>query len=260
MNLKNTTLAPMKRLFLILFVVSSSMSVNAQDWDREKQDPHASEIWAEVPKVTPGKGTQPPSDAIILFDGKNLNNWEAQDGTSATWTVKDGYMMVKPKTKGIRSKQSFGDVQLHIEWKSPSKEDCEGPDGQNRGNSGIFLMGLYEIQVLDSYSTKTYSNGQAAGIYKQYAPLVNATLPPEEWDVYDIIFMAPVYGENGQLRKAATVTIIHNGVLVQNHVSLWGPTEYKGLPNYKAHASKLPIMLQDHGNPVKFRNIWVREL
>ncbi|RMG66439.1 MAG: DUF1080 domain-containing protein, partial [Bacteroidetes bacterium] len=199
----------------------------------------------------------PPSDAIVLFDGKDLTNWESGDGSPAKWTVSDGAMTVAPGTGSIRTKMGFGDMQLHIEWRSPS--EITG-DGQGRGNSGIFLMSTYEIQVLDCYENRTYSNGQAASVYKQHIPLANACLPPGEWQTYDIIFMAPIFGDDGQLRRPATVTVLHNGVLVQNHVTIRGDTPYKGLPTYHAHASRLPLLLQDHGNLVSFRNIWVREL
>ncbi|MCB0854498.1 MAG: DUF1080 domain-containing protein [Bacteroidetes bacterium] len=228
-----------------------------QGKDRESLDPTVTEIWEPVPpKVTPGEGTAPPSDAIILFDGTSLNNWTSENGGKAKWTVGDGAFTVKAGTGGIKTKQKFGDMQLHIEWRSPSEVKGEG---QGRGNSGLFLMETYEVQILDSYESRTYSNGQAGSIYKQSIPLANATKPPGEWQTYDVIFMAPVFREDGTLSRPATVTVIHNGIVVQNHTTITGGTEYKGLPVYKAHGKK-SIMLQDHGIPVSFRNIWVREL
>jgi hypothetical protein len=171
--------------------------------------------------------------------------------------IENGELVVVRGKGDIQSKLAFGDAQFHIEWSAPTAIVGEG---QGRGNSGFFLMGMYEVQVLDSYESKTYTNGQAASIYKQHPPLVNATRPPGEWNYYDIIFKAPRFDKNGMVTSPATITVLHNGVLVQNNVILRGPTEYIGIPNYKAHADALPIKLQDHGNPVRFRNIWVRPL
>ncbi|MDX2247749.1 MAG: DUF1080 domain-containing protein [Bacteroidia bacterium] len=247
------------RAAIVLFLmITLSDLVYGQGKNREEMDPTVTEIWTPVPpKVTPGKNDAPPSDAIVLFDGKDLSNWVSADGSPAKWEVKDGAVTVVARTGTITSKQSFGDMQLHIEWRAPS---TVVGDGQGRGNSGIFLMGKYEVQVLDCYNNVTYSNGQTASIYKQHVPLANACLPPGEWQTYDIIFMAPVFDESGNLRHPATVTVIHNGVLALNHVEIRGSTQYKGLPSYETHADKQPIILQDHGNPVSFRNIWVREL
>jgi hypothetical protein len=225
--------------------------------DREALDPTVTEIWDNEPrKVDPGEGTNPPSDAIVLFNGYDLSPWESVKGGEAKWKMKDATLTVAPGTGAIKTKQEFGDIQLHIEWRSPTKVKGKG---QGRGNSGLFLMETYEIQILDSYDNRTYSNGQAGSVYKQTPPLVNAMRAPGDWQTYDVIFMAPVFRENGTLSRPATVTVIHNGVLVQNNTVITGPTEYKGLPVYKAHGKK-SIMLQDHGNPVSFRNIWVREL
>ncbi|MEL6673189.1 MAG: DUF1080 domain-containing protein [Bacteroidota bacterium] len=230
----------------------------AQKWDREAQDPAATELWEPVPpKVTPGNSTAAPSDAIVLFDGKDLSKWETGTGGKAEWLVEDGAMTVVKGKGGIQTKQGFGSCQLHIEWRSPTVIEGEG---QGRGNSGIFLMGMYEVQVLDSYESRTYSNGQAASIYKQHAPLVNACKAPGEWQTYDIIFMAPIFNDKGQVLRPATFTVLHNGILVQNHVTLRGETPYRGLGTYTAHEGKLPLSLQDHSNPVSFRNIWIREL
>lgn len=160
-------------------------------------------------------------------------------------------------TGNIQTKQGFGDCQLHIEWRTPAEVKGEG---QMRGNSGIFFMGLYELQVLDNYNNRTYSNGQAGSIYKQRIPLVNACRPPGEWQTYDVIFTAPRFNGDGTVKSAARITVLHNGVLVQNDVEIWGPSEYIGIAKYKTHADKLPIELQDHGNPTSYRNIWIREL
>jgi hypothetical protein len=235
-------------LFLII-----SMTMQAQRRDNEVTD-----VWEPVPPVvTPGVATAPPSDAIVLFDGTNLNNWINRDGNAAQWDVKDGAMTVKPGTGDISTKQGFGDIQLHIEWRTPTLVKGEG---QGRGNSGIFLMGRYEVQVLDNYNNATYPNGQAGSIYKQHIPLVNACKAPGEWQTYDIIFTAPRFNEKGRVSHPARITVIQNGVVVQNNIEIWGSTEFIGLPQYKQHSMKEPLKLQDHGDLVSFRNIWVREL
>ncbi len=215
------------------------------------------------PVITPGEcSTQdrvgrPPSDAVVLFDGKDLSKWEGADGGPAKWKVEDGYFEVVPKTGYIHTKQGFGDCQLHVEWAAPSPGRGES---QDRGNSGVFLMGLYEIQVLDSYENLTYADGQTAAVYGQYPPLVNACRPPGQWQAYDIIFHAPRFDEAGVLLRRASVTVLHNGVLVQDHVALMGPTAHKQRPPYHATPAKLPLSLQDHNHPVRYRNIWIREL
>lgn len=223
--------------------------------------PEATEFYTPIPpKITPGsENNLPPSDAIVLFDGSSLNAFvSARDGSSpAEWKIEDGSAIVQKGKGDIQSKLAFGDAQYHFEWTAPTEIVGEG---QGRGNSGFFLMGIYEVQVLDSYVSKTYTNGQAGSIYKQHPPLVNPIRPPGEWNYYDIIFKAPRFDKNGMVTAPATVTVLINGVLAQNNVILKGPTEYIGIPNYKAHAEELPIKLQDHGNPVKFRNIWVRKL
>jgi len=226
---------------------------------RESMDPRVTEVWEiKAPVITPGKNLgDAPSDAIILFDGKDLSKWSNSTGASPSWELKDGVVTVVKGTGEMKTKQEFGDIQLHIEWRSPST--VEG-DGQNRGNSGIFFHGLYELQVLDSYENITYSNGQAGSIYKQHVPLVNASRKPGEWQTYDVVFTAPRFSEtSGRIISPAYITVFHNGVLIQNHATLAGGTQYKGLPVYKAH-NKGPISLQDHGTPVSYRNIWVREL
>lgn len=220
--------------------------------------PEVTEVQEPVPPVvTPGTCTAPPSDAIVLFDGTDLSKWERANGEPAPWEVKDDAFTVVPRTGGIQTKQGFGDVQLHIEWRAPAEVKGEG---QGRGNSGVFFMGSYEVQVLDSYDNHTYPNGQAASVYKQHIPLVNACRKPGEWQTYDIIFMAPRFNEQGRVTHPARVTVIHNGVLVQNNVELWGTTRYIGLPTYTKHEDKLPLGLQDHGDLVSFRNIWIRDL
>lgn len=221
-------------------------------------DPKATEVWDPVPrKVTPGKNGAAPSDAIVLFDGTNLNEWKSRkDGSAAQWKIENGYMEVVKGTGDIMTNRKFGDVQLHIEWSAPTEIVGEG---QGRGNSGVFLQEKYEVQVLDSYVSRTYSNGQAGSLYKQSIPLVNATVAPGEWNVYDIIFHAPEFNEDGIKVSDGYVTVIHNGIVVQNHQRLLGTTEYIGFPKNPAHGDG-SIILQDHSNPVRFRNIWVREL
>ncbi len=211
------------------------------------------------PVITPGNSTSPtaPSDAIILFDGKDLSQWTDANGQPSKWKVENGYMEVTKGSGEIRTKQGFGDVQLHIEWASPASAAGKG---QDRGNSGVFLMNKYEVQVLDSYQNETYADGQAAAIYGQYPPLVNACRQPGEWQSYDIIFRRPRFANDGQLLQPARLTILHNGVLVHDNVTLWGPTNWMEYDAYAPHADRLPISMQDHGSPVRYRNIWLREL
>jgi hypothetical protein len=212
----------------------------------------------EPPIVTAGKNnSDPPSDAIVLFNGQNLARWQSADSSAAKWKVVDGYAEVAPGTGDIQTRDRFGDVQLHIEWATPAVPRGEG---QERGNSGVFLMGQYEIQVLDSYENKTYYHGQAGSVYKQYAPLVNASRKPGEWQTYDIIFHAPKFDEQGKVVDRARVTVVHNGVLIQSNVEIYGITYNDRPAIYIAHPSQLPLRLQDHGNPVRYRNIWIRRL
>lgn len=207
--------------------------------------------WTEPAVVTPGENHGPPSDAVVLFDGKDLSAWTGCEN----WKIDDGTML---SGKGdVRTKDSFGDCQLHIEWMAPTPATGSG---QGRGNSGIFLMDNYEIQVLDSYENKTYFDGQAGAIYKQTPPMVNATKPPGTWNVYDILWTAPRFNEDGTLKSPAYITAFHNGVAILNHYELKGDTPFVRPPHYIQHAERLPIRLQDHGNPMRFRNIWIREL
>ena len=230
--------------------------------------PEDTEVWEPEPKVvTPGASSMaPPSDAIVLFDGKNLDEWVTnRDKSPAKWTVADGVLTVSKGQGNIETKRTFKNYQLHIEWKIP--ENITGT-GQARGNSGVFLASTgpgdagYELQVLDSYNNKTYVNGQAASIYKHSIPLANPSRKPGEWQTYDVVWTAPTFDEDGSLKTPAYVTVLYNGVLVQNHFELTGETLYIGKPFYKKY-SAAPIKLQAHGDrsePISFRNIWVREL
>ncbi len=217
-----------------------------------------------LPKViTPGTcSTQdepgrPPSDAIVLFDGKDLLKWQTGRGQPAAWTVEGGAMVIKSGAGEIRTREEFGDCQLHLEFTSPVPPKS---NDQGRGNSGVMFFGRYEIQVLDCYENLTYADGHAAAIYGQYPPLVNASRPPGQWQTYDIIFTAPRFKADGTLESPAFVTMLHNGVLVHNHTAPIGAMAYRALGKYTPHGPKGPILLQDHGNPVRFRNIWVRPI
>lgn len=222
-------------------------------------DPKATEVWQPEPRlVTPGEGTRPPSDAIVLFDGKNLTEWQsAKDSSDAKWDVNtDGSVTVKPGAGDIQTRRSFGDCQLHLEFREPTVIKGEG---QGRGNSGIFLQNRYEVQVLDCYQNRTYSNGQTGAIYKQSIPLANVCRKPGEWQTYDILFTAPRFNADGILTAPGHVTVIHNGVVIQLNTEIKGTTEYIGLPKNIAHG-KAPLKLQDHGDLVSYRNVWIREL
>jgi hypothetical protein len=250
------------KIILTALLSGSFFMANAQG------KPEDTEVWEPVPKVvTAGKtAADAPSDAVVLFDGKNLDKWEmVQDGSPAKWTVKDGVLTVNKKTGNIQTKQSFGSYQLHIEWKVPA--NITGT-GQARGNSGVFLASIgkgddgYELQVLDSYNNKTYVNGMAGSIYKQFIPLANPTKAPGTWNTYDVIWTAPTFdGDN--VKTPARVTVLFNGVLVENNIELQGPTQYIGKAGYRKAHGPAPIKLQSHGDksePLSFRNIWVREL
>lgn len=251
----------------VVFLTAALSAVAAVSLAQSK-DPKATEVWTPVPAVVNAE-TSPahaPSDAIVLFDGKNLEEWiTVKDGSPAQWTVSNNMFTVKKGTGNIQTKKSFDNYQLHLEWMIPANISGEG---QARGNSGLFLAstgsgdGGYELQILDSYNNSTYSNGQAGSIYKQFVPLVNASRKPGEWQTYDVVWIAPMFNDDGTLKSPARVTVLHNNILVQNNIELKGETVYIGAPFYKKHGPT-PIKLQDHGDPsepISFRNIWIREL
>ena len=249
----------------IPFFVAASLSTYSIAQDPILGDP-SEPVPTKVTGVVDGK---PPSDAIILFDGNNMDSWEhVRTGEPSKWNIDNGILTVANGTGTLVSKQSFSDIQMHIEWR-PSAEIVGA--GQSRGNSGIFMQSLFEIQMLDSWDNPTYVNGQAGSVYHQYPPLVNASNPPGEWQNYDLVFKAPVYNREGQLEAPAYITLFHNGVLVLNHVEVLGST-FPRVPEYSAACEpyeigetmdctgKLPLLLQDHGQVMSFRNIWLREL
>lgn len=247
----------MKKLLFPVFI----LLIIGQITYAQQMKPEETEYWEPVPPVvTPGTENAPPSDAIVLFDGKNFDQWEsAVDHGPVKWLLSDGAMTVVKGTTDIQTKQPFGDCQLHIEWRTPAEVVGES---QGRGNSGIFLQSRYELQVLDSYNNPTYVNGQAGSIYKQSIPLVNACRKPGQWQSYDIIYTAPKFTDSGILISPAYITVLQNGVLIQNHFRIIGNTEYIGLPKYEKHGDA-PLRLQchgDHGKPDSFRNIWIRPL
>lgn len=245
-----------KRLFLIAGVISllACAGPAQEEWPIHDPDRPLPPVVAPGPAAPP---VPPPSDAVVLFDGTALDEWTDAKGQPARWKVADGYMEVVAKTGSIKTAKAFGDCQLHVEWMAPVP--AKG-DGQARGNSGVFLMGIYEVQILDSFDNRTYADGMAAALYGQFPPDVNACRPPGEWQTYDIVFRRPRFDGHGGLVSPARMTVFHNGVLVHDCRSLTGPTAHKARPPYKAHADKLPISLQDHNDPVRFRNIWIREL
>jgi hypothetical protein len=213
------------------------------------------------PIVTPGATAgAPPSDAIVLFDGKDLSKWahRSKDGqlSEPKWVVRNGYAEVVGRTGSIQTRDSFGDVQLHVEWSAPVPATG---NSQGRGNSGILFMGMYEVQVLDSFENVTYADGQAGALYGQYPPLVNAARKPGEWNVYDIVFEAPRF-EGSRLVSPAFMTVFCNGVILHNRKEMLGSTVYRNVAKYSPHPAELPLTIQDHGNPVRFRNIWIRRL
>ena len=215
----------------------------------------------QPPIVDPGPASDTPrpipDDATVLLDGTHLDHWETMDGDPAAWDIVDGAVEVVPGAGDIRTTQGFGDVQLHVEWAAPAEVVGEG---QGRGNSGVFLMDHYEVQVLDSYENPTYADGLCAALYGQYPPLVNACRPPGAWQTFDITFRRPHFDDTGDVVRPARITVIHNGVLVIDNAPLTGPTDHKKRPPYTAHADRLPLRLQDHGDKVRFRHVWVREL
>ena len=239
-------------LFLIVLFISLFDTLNAQI-DTIK-NPVTTEVWEPEPKYVATNSV--PSDAIVLFEGKSMEKWTHKDKRPVEWVIEHGILTVNPGTGDIMTKENFGSCQFHIEWRSPIEPD---KTGQGKGNSGIFFQGLYEIQILNSFENRTYSNGQASSVYKQHIPLVNATKSTGDWNSYDIIFHAPQFDQAGNKTKSGTITVLHNGVLVQDHVEILGSTEYIGKPKNVAHGDG-PIILQDHSNEVSFRNIWIRRL
>ena len=238
---------------IALMGLASTAVIAQQQWavhDEKRPAPPKVEI-RSAPAPVPA-----PSDAVVLFDGKDLSEWRTPKGEAPKWKVESGYFEVVKGAGDIVTAKSFGDCQLHVEWMAPSPAVGQG---QDRGNSGVFFLGRYEVQVLDSYNSATYPDGQAAALYGQHPPLVNATRPPGEWQSYDIIFHGPRF-EGEKVVRPARVTVFHNNVLVQDNVELTGPTAHKARPPYKPHAATAPIRLQDHAHPVRFRNIWLREL
>lgn len=241
-------------LFIGIGFISNSCAQN------QEMEPADTEFYEpEVPVVESGDDIfiDPPADAIILFDGSNMDQWQSVGGGEAEWEIEeDGAVTVVPGTGNIETKESFGDVQLYIEWRSPMNMEHKG---QDRGNSGIFLQGRYELQVLDAYQNPTYINGMAGSIYKQTSPLVNPTKKPGEWESYNISYKAPRFNDDGSLKDSARITVIWNGVVVQNNTEIYGNTEYIGYPGYEAHG-EAPLQLQDHNSKVSYRNIWIRRL
>ena len=256
----------MKKILLSLAALGVTLGVSAQQAKEypkpEAMRPAMTEFWTPQPKVVkPGdiKTNSAPSDAIVLFDGTNLSAWKSSRGGEADWQVHDGVFTVDKSKGDIITKQSFGSFQLHLEWCVP--ENITGTS-QGRGNSGVFLQDKYEIQILDNYNNETYANGQAGSVYKQVIPKANAMRKPGEWNVYDIIYTAPVFKEDGTYRVPPHVTVIHNGVVLQNNTTILGTTEYIGFPKVKPHGAG-KIRLQSHGDPsepISFRNIWIRKM
>lgn len=259
-SVRNGILTSLQTVPLIVVAVSALQLATPQacmgqpdpswlDHDRDRPQPAV---------VTPGPAGAAPSDAIVLFDGKDLTKWVSMDGSPTKWVKRDGYMECVRGSGYVRTLQCFGDCQLHIEWATPVPAQGEG---QGRGNSGVFFgLDRYEVQVLDSYGNKTYADGSAGAVYGQYPPLVNVSRPPGEWQTYEIVYTAPRFDSDGKVLSLARLTVFHNGVLIQNNVQLTGPTSWLERAPYRLHAEKQPISLQDHGNPVRFRNIWLREL
>ena len=243
-----------------LLVMAMGLGVSCAAKELIKYDVH--DITRGHPRVmtAPRQFGRPPADAIVLFDGTDLSEWVSEEsGGPARWKVENGYMEVVEKTGDILTKKAFGNCQLHIEWATPRKVSPK-EIAQKRGNSGVFFMGIYELQVLDSYQNETYADGQVASIYGQYPPLVNVCRKPGQWQSYDVSFLRPIFDKKGKCIRPARITVFHNGVVVHNNVEIKGSTEHKKKAKYSPHADKLPLSLQDHNNPMRFRNIWIREL
>ena len=248
----------MKRIARLLGLACAGLTFPAaaqvsSRWPIHSMDRPRPAVVAPGPTARPDA---PPADAVVLFDGTDLSQWEADSGP-ARWRVDSGYMEIVGGTGSIHTTRGFGDCQLHVEWMAPLPPQGEG---QERGNSGVYLMSRYEVQVLDSYDNATYADGQAAAVYGQHPPLVNASRPPGVWQSYDIVFHRPRFNARGKVLRPARLTVVHNGIVVQDNVELSGPTAHQRQPPYTAHADALPLLLQDHGNPVRYRNIWVRSI
>lgn len=250
-------------IFTSILILSLAYHYSFSQSDNIQPLPPASatEDWSKKPPlVTPASYGTPPSDAIILYrDKTDLIKWQHIGGEPVKWDVIENELVIVPKATDIETKQKFGSIQLHIEWKTPDpKED----KSNNRGNSGVFLMGLYELQIYESYNdeTRIYYNGQAGSIYKQKTPLVNASTKPQSWQTFDVVFDAPVFNDDKTLKTPGYLTVFHNHVLILNHAEIKGPMVYQGYPTYAYHEAKLPLRLQEHNSRVSFRNIWVREL
>lgn len=242
----------MNKFSILITSIVLATSASAQDMKPESTEWYK----PQPPKVLPAASTgQAPSDAIILFDGKDLSKWVTNDGNEAKWKIANGELIVEKGAGDILTRQYFGDCQLHVEFKSPKPSG----DGQGRGNSGVFLQGMYEVQVLDGDNNPTYVNGMVGSIYKQQAPLADSYTKNGEWQVFDIFWKAPRFTTGGKLESPAMITVLLNGVLIQNNYVLEGTTEWIGFPKYNAHG-RLPLMLQNHGDPVAYRNIWIRDL
>jgi hypothetical protein len=244
-------------VFLTNFFLGTVSEISAQNWRVHDWNRPRPEIVDPGTFSTQDQPGSPPSDATVLFDGQDISKWRSMEGGPAKWIVKNGYMESVKGSGYVRTYQNFGDCQLHVEFVTPTP-----PEGtsQGRGNSGVFLMGKYEVQVLDSYDNVTYADGQCSSIYGQYPPLVNASRKPGEWQIYDIIFHGPQWDREGNLKRKARITVFHNGVLTQNNVEIWGPTDWLKAGIYSPESDKGYLSLQDHGNPVRYRNIWIREL
>jgi hypothetical protein len=240
----------MRKMRQVVGVIVSAAVFGAIAWAAQVVEYKSGIVWPEPKTVDPGPVGGPPSDAIVLFDGSNLSQWEGGED----WTVADG--IATAAKKSITTKQPFGDCQLHVEFATPEK--IEG-SGQGRGNSGVYMMSKYEVQILDSYQNETYFDGQCGAIYKQQPPMVNASRKPGEWQLLDILFTAPKFNDEGNVVRPGYVTVLHNGLVVHNHFELQGATSYVEAPKYSKHADKEPIRLQFHENPVRFRKIWIRE-